>query len=80
MPFYSPQDVSLQRGEEVFDRSITALRLLNRLGYGVAGGLKLHLIYNPLRPELPPPQRELEADFKRELAANSGIVLTSFAP
>jgi radical SAM/Cys-rich protein len=77
MPFYSAKNVNLQRGQEVFERSIEALRLLNRLGYGVAGGLQLHLIYNPVGPTLPPPQAELELDFKRELAANFGVVFNN---
>jgi radical SAM/Cys-rich protein len=74
MPCYSPKNVDAQRGDGVFDQSIDALRLLNRLGYGVAGHLPLHLIYNPVGAYLPGPQRELEADYKRELAAHFGIV------
>jgi len=74
MPCYSPKNVDAQRGEGVFDQSITALRLLNRLGYGVAGDLPLHLIYNPVGPVLPGAQLELETDYKRELATHFGIV------
>lgn len=74
MPCYSPDNVNAQRGEGVFDASIEALRSLNRLGYGVAGGLPLHLVYNPLGASLPAPQAELEADYKREFAAHFGIV------
>ena len=74
MPCYSPKNVNAQRGDGVFDGSIAALRLLNRLGYGVAGDLPLHLVYNPVGPFLPGSQRELEIDYKRELAANFGIV------
>src|SRR5207249_5461265 len=74
MPCYSPKNVNAQRGEGVFEGSIAALKLLNRLGYGVAGDLPLHLVYNPVGPNLPPPQAELEADYKRELAAHFGIV------
>lgn len=77
MPCYSAANVNLQRGDAVFERSVAALRLLNRLGYGVAGGLQLHLIYNPIGPSLPPNQRQLEVDFKRELAANFGIVFNN---
>lgn len=77
MPCYSVANVNLQRGERVFERSIAALRLLNGLGYGVAGGLQLHLIYNPVGPSLPPNQQGLEEDFKRELAANFGIVFNN---
>jgi radical SAM/Cys-rich protein len=74
MPCYSPRNVNAQRGEGVFDQSIAALRLLNRLGYGVAAGFPLHLVYNPVGAFLPPPQAELEDDFKRELATHFGIV------
>ncbi len=74
MPCYSPKNVNAQRGEGVFESSITALRLLNRLGYGVAGDLPLHLVYNPVGPFLPGPQEELEAEYKRELAAHFGVV------
>lgn len=74
MPCYTPKNVNAQRGEGVFEASITALRLLNRLGYGVMDGLPLHLIYNPVGAFLPGPQADLEADYKRELAAHFGIV------
>ena len=51
-----------------FDGSIAALRRLNELGYDRAGSdLRLDLVYNPLGPSLPPAQRELEHDDKREL-------------
>src|ERR1700737_1937937 len=66
MPCYSAENVNAQRGEGVFEGSITALRLLNRLGYGVAPDPGLHLVYNPVGPYLPGPQAELEADYKRE--------------
>lgn len=74
MPCYSAENVNAQRGEGVFEGSIEALKLLNRLGYGVLGDLPLHLVYNPVGAFLPPPQAELEADFKRELQKHFGIV------
>ncbi|HYY14809.1 MAG TPA: arsenosugar biosynthesis radical SAM (seleno)protein ArsS [Candidatus Binatia bacterium] len=74
MPCYSAKNVDAQRGEGVFDGSIAALQLLNSLGYGLDTDLPLHLVYNPVGPFLPPPQHELEADFKRELAAHFGIM------
>ena len=74
MPCYSPKNVNAQRGEGVFDGSIKALRLLNRLGYGIAADLPLHLVYNPVGAFLPGSQAELEADYKRELATHFGIV------
>ncbi|HET9418171.1 MAG TPA: arsenosugar biosynthesis radical SAM (seleno)protein ArsS, partial [Chthoniobacterales bacterium] len=74
MPCYSPANVDAQRGEGVFDASIKALQLLNSLGYGGDVNLPLHLVYNPVGPFLPPPQNELEADFKRELFSHFGVV------
>jgi radical SAM/Cys-rich protein len=77
MPCYSAANVDAQRGEGVFDGSIAALQLLNSLGYGVDVHLPLHLVYNPVGAFLPRPQADLEADFKRELAANFGIVFNN---
>ena len=74
MPCYSPENVNAQRGEGVFDSSITALQMLNNLGYGTDPELPLNLVYNPNGAKLPPPQAELEADYKRELKAHFGIV------
>src|SRR5205809_5805454 len=61
MPCYTPENVNAQRGEGVFEGSIAALKLLNRLGYGVAGDLPLHLVYIPVGAFLSTPQAELEA-------------------
>ncbi|HJW47568.1 MAG TPA: arsenosugar biosynthesis radical SAM (seleno)protein ArsS [Lysobacter sp.] len=75
LPCYSRSNVDEQRGEGVFDASIRALQILNALGYGQAGtGLILNLVYNPNGAFLPPDQQELEADYKRMLAADFGIV------
>jgi radical SAM/Cys-rich protein len=74
MPCYSPENVNAQRGEGVFEGSITALQMLNSHGYGIDPDLPLHLIYNPVGAFLPPSQGELEADYKRELKKHFGIV------
>ena len=75
LPCYSADNVDRQRGEGVFEKSIRALQQLNALGYGrPASGLVLNLVYNPQGPSLPPPQAALEADYKRLLAENFGIV------
>ena len=58
-----------QRGDGVFERSISGLRQLNALGYGNGDGrLELHLVYNPQGPSLPPAQAPLEEAYKKELA------------
>lgn len=73
MPCYSAENVNAQRGEGVFDASITALQRLNALGYGIDPQLPLHLVFNPNGAKLPGPQAELEGDYKRELRAHYGI-------
>ena len=68
LPCYEKDNVELQRGYGVFDKSINALKILNDLGYGKQkDGLQLNLVYNPVNPILPPSQEILEADYKRIL-------------
>jgi radical SAM/Cys-rich protein len=68
LPYYQEYFTDRQRGEGVFQKSIKSLQVLNRLGYGMNGtGLTLDLVYNPVGPFLPASQKNLEADYKREL-------------
>ena len=68
LPCYEKDNVDLQRGYGVFDKSIDALKILNDLGYGKQkDGLQLNLVYNPVNPVLPPSQEILEEDYKRIL-------------
>ena len=74
LPCYSEENVTKQRGQGVYDKSIEALRRLNAIGYGKTGsGLTLNLVYNPVGAHLPPPQAKLEDDYKRELGARFGL-------
>lgn len=74
LPCYTAANVDEQRGRGVFGKSIQALQQLNRLGYGMPGSaLKLNLVYNPVGAFLPPPQDQLEADYKRQLREHFGI-------
>ncbi len=78
MPCYLQDNVDRQRGKGVYDGSIRGLQRLNALGYGRDGStLILNLVYNPLGPSLPPPQAELEADYKRVLGERFGIAFNS---
>ena len=72
LPCYSAENVNKQRGNGVFAKSISALKKLNAVGYGTK--LPLHLVYNPLGARLPPPQAELEADYKEALQRDFGII------
>lgn len=69
LPCYLEQNVDQQRGKGVFADSLTGLRQLNRLGYAQPDStLQLDLVYNPQGAQLPPPQAELEADYRTRLA------------
>ncbi len=72
LPCYQSENVTRQRGQGVFEKSIRALRKLNQAGYGTA--LPIHLVYNPIGASLPPPQDELERDYKEALGRDYGIV------
>jgi radical SAM/Cys-rich protein len=72
LPCYTEELVDRQRGKGVYQTSVRALQRLNRLGYGRE--LPLNLVYNPQGPSLPPAQAKLEADYKRILGEQHGIV------
>jgi radical SAM/Cys-rich protein len=75
LPFYTADKTDRQRGDGVFEDSIRALKMLNAVGYGQPGsGLVLNLVYNPAGAFLPGPQKSLEAQFKRALSKDFGIV------
>src|SRR5438132_3103904 len=49
LPYYRASQTDAQRGEGVFEKSVEALQLLNKLGYGRPdGGLTLNLVCNPV--------------------------------
>ena len=74
LPCYLETNVDRQRGSGVFARSLDGLRQLNALGYGDPDtGLELDLVFNPQGPSLPPPQQQLEADYRRELGERYGL-------
>ncbi len=78
LPCYTLELVDRQRGKGVYDTSIRALKKLNALGYGAPGsGLVLNLVYNPQGPSLPPPQAQLEADYRRILGEQHGVRFNS---
>lgn len=73
LPCYTKENVDQQRGSGVFDKSIKAIKILNKLGFGQANDLELNLVYNPGGEFLPASQTELESAYKTELSENYGI-------
>jgi radical SAM/Cys-rich protein len=69
LPCYLEENVDPMRGRGVYQKAIAAMRRLNSLGYAGPSGPRLDLVFNhPLGPYLPPCQKALENDYRRELA------------
>ena len=78
LPCYQKDNVEIQRGFGVFEKSINAIKILNDLGYGKKeNGLQLNLVYNPVSPILPPSQEILEKDYKKILFEKYNIVFNN---
>jgi radical SAM/Cys-rich protein len=74
LPFYNADKTDRQRGTGVFKDSITALKMLNEVGYGQEGsGLILNLVYNPAGAFMPGAQEGLKRQFKKVLSDEFGI-------
>ena len=74
LPFYKREKTDRQRGNGVFESSIKALQMLNKVRYGVLeSDLQLDLVYNPSGACLPGNQAALETDFKKALFEDFGV-------
>lgn len=74
LPFYKREKTDKQRGSGVFDKSIKALQMLNKVGYAQEEtGLELDLVYNPSGAFLPTDQQAMENDFKVALKEDFNI-------
>lgn len=82
LPCYLENNVDKMRGKGVYNDSITAIQILNRLGYGKDANLVLDLVYNPPIPStenfsLTPEQNKLEQDYKAYLQEHFDIVFNN---
>ena len=66
-----------QRGEGIFQESLTVLKQLNKIGYGSSNSnLVLDLVSNPAGAYLPPAQEHAEKRFHQVLETRWSIVFT----
>jgi radical SAM/Cys-rich protein len=65
LPHFRRTYTNRQRGSGVFEKSIKALKALNKLGYGQK--YPLNLVYNPAGAFLSSSQHQLEREFKENL-------------
>jgi radical SAM/Cys-rich protein len=82
-PSLNETQTDSQRGDGIFEDSISALKKLNTMGYGNdETGLELNLVSNPTGAFLPPSQEQTEKRFRDVLKRKWGITfnnLYSFA-
>ncbi|VAW40552.1 hypothetical protein MNBD_DELTA04-1459 [hydrothermal vent metagenome] len=77
LPSTNRTQADSQRGQGVWEQSISMLKKLNGLGYGQKGtGLELYLVANPAGAFLPVDQCTAERKFKSDLARKWGIEFT----
>lgn len=74
LPSFTASRTDAQRGDGVFEQSIKALQMLNKIGYGIEPDLPLNLVYNPSGAFLPADQGSLEKEFKVKLKSKFDIV------
>lgn len=75
MPCYTAEGVDGQRGKGTYDKVVSVLKRLNRLGYGQDGsGLVIDLMFNPGKEGVAPDQRMLENAYRENLKEMHGIV------
>jgi len=74
LPATNASQTEAQRGAGVWEKSISALKMLNGLGYGVEGSsLELDLVSNPAGAFLPASQQQAEKKFRSDLMRKYGI-------
>lgn len=73
LPCYTIENTDAMRGDGTFTNSISVLKKLNELGYGIEEDLQLNLVYNPGGAFLPGSQKELEKDYKKILEEKYGL-------
>ncbi|MBI5410113.1 MAG: arsenosugar biosynthesis radical SAM protein ArsS [Nitrospirae bacterium] len=74
LPCYTKDGVDGQRGKGTYDRAVSALKRLNKLGYGREGtGLEIDLMFNPAKEGVAPDQHMLENAYREKLKELHGI-------
>jgi len=82
LPCYLKDNVDKMRGSWVFDKSIKALKILNKLWFWIKNWMNLNLVFNPAIPikkddfSLAPNQNELWKSYKKFLKNNFDITFT----
>ncbi|MEW6714712.1 MAG: arsenosugar biosynthesis radical SAM (seleno)protein ArsS [Nitrospirota bacterium] len=74
LPCYTAEGIDGQRGKGTYDKVISVLKRLNRLGYGQEGsGLEIDIMFNPAKEGIAPDQKMLEKAYREKLKEMHGI-------
>jgi radical SAM/Cys-rich protein len=73
LPCYMRPEVDNVRGKGVFDKSLKALKLLNKAGYGKDKDLVVDLVFNHEEDSLPPETSELQKEYEQYLTKDLGL-------
>ncbi len=74
LPCYTAEGVDGQRGKGTYEKAISVLKRLNKLGYGHEGTrLEIDIMFNPAKAEIAPDQHVLESAYKNKLDEMHGI-------
>lgn len=77
-PHYSEEIMERQRGKGTYKKAVSALKMLNELGYGdERTTLELDILYNPPGVSFPADQQTIENDFKDKLMEMYGITFNN---
>lgn len=77
-PSLNPDQTDAQRGNGIFEKTIQALRMLNKHGYGqTQTGLELNLVSNPSGAFLPSSQNATQKRYREVLYKKWGIVFNN---
>jgi radical SAM/Cys-rich protein len=75
LPDYHDDGTNRQRGSGAFSLIIQAMKFLNQKDYGREGSrLVLNIMHNPVGAYLPGAQKALEAEYKKRLFTEYGVV------
>ena len=78
LPSVNKTQTDSQRGDGIFEESMTVLKQLNKIGYGLPeSNLILDLVSNPAGAYLPPTQQQAEKRFRQVLEHKWGVVFNN---
>ena len=77
-PSVNEKQADAQRGNGIFNKSVTMLQKLNSIGYGIdSSGLTLNLVSNPSGAFMPAGQEQAEKRFRSVLASKWDILFSN---